>query len=299
MYPINRTIQKQARKGKRMNIRCDNPGFLHVLIDQEKQTGSATISRERFTLIELLVVIAIIGILAALLLPALQSARESAKQALCLSNIKQLNLAAINYSTDYDDWINPCELEEPIAVALWGYSTNAENEAWWSDPGILGQYAGNNFPIVDYDNTDAHLPRRDMVFICPSEKRKQQYAPNYYLGSIGINMRITGSIIAPSTANGWEQLTKRSKIRKPTKTVFFVDNYTTRFHPGFGNSPPTYGNPDPTPQSNINFSQPLCPNNWVKRHNEGTNIGFLDGHAKYSPDLQKDAKSGKYFVTIK
>src|SRR6185369_9056268 len=55
-----------------------------------------------FTLIELLVVIAIIAILAAILFPVFAQARESARQAMCASNFRQLGLAMRMYVTDYD-----------------------------------------------------------------------------------------------------------------------------------------------------------------------------------------------------
>src|SRR5262245_7228566 len=60
--------------------------------------------RSCFTLIELLVVVAIIAVLAALLLPALQNAKERGKQTVCMSNLRQIHLMITSYAEDNNGW---------------------------------------------------------------------------------------------------------------------------------------------------------------------------------------------------
>ncbi len=76
--------------------------------------------RRNFTLIELLVVIAIIAILAAMLLPALNSARRKARTVQCLNQLKQIGLAATQYTNSYNDWY----------FSSSPYSTGSSNGVW-------------------------------------------------------------------------------------------------------------------------------------------------------------------------
>ncbi len=106
---------------------------------------------DSFTLIELLVVVAIIAALAAMLLPALRNARESAKRAACASNLRQIGWAVHMYADDWNGWL-PDETGNnsyfayggvPGMCGLWNRPLNkyvgASNEVWRcpSDAGYL------------------------------------------------------------------------------------------------------------------------------------------------------------------
>ena len=118
-------------------------------------------NRERrgFTLIELLVVIAIIAILAAILFPVFSKAREKARQASCLSNVKQMSLGAMMYAEDYDG----------VNVPPWAYIAGGTNV----DPSFLGPYAALYPTLVLWEQLVYPYTKSFAVCICPSSSYKE------------------------------------------------------------------------------------------------------------------------------
>src|SRR5262245_5331462 len=86
--------------------------------------------RRGFTLIELLVVIAIIAILAAILFPVFAQAREKARAATCVSNLKQLGLGMLMYAQDYDETIPQWKWDQSYASG--NVSKNNATSIWWN-----------------------------------------------------------------------------------------------------------------------------------------------------------------------
>lgn len=90
---------------------------------------------KKFTLVELLIVVAVIGILVSLLLPALKSARDKAKEIGCANNLKQQSVGLLNYANDFNGWLPPTRVDTASChYYFWG---NYINDNYLKSPGIF------------------------------------------------------------------------------------------------------------------------------------------------------------------
>jgi prepilin-type N-terminal cleavage/methylation domain-containing protein/prepilin-type processing-associated H-X9-DG protein len=162
------------------------------------------LNRRGFTLVELLVVIAIIGVLVALLLPAVQAAREAARRNTCKNNLKQLGLAALNYESS--------KKHLPPSVQF-DYATTPGSNIGWGVHGqlmpFMEQQAVSN--LIDlknpWDGQMAISNVRIASFQCPSDSRSEEVRdtgsgkPFLYPTNYGFNMG-TWMVYDPTTHTG-------------------------------------------------------------------------------------------------
>jgi prepilin-type N-terminal cleavage/methylation domain-containing protein/prepilin-type processing-associated H-X9-DG protein len=210
-------------------------------------------TRQAFTLIELLVVIAIIGILAGMLLPALNKAREKANAVNCVGNMHQWALALNMYNDDYTEYypfdgnnLSPCD--------------PANTNAWYN---VLTPYIGQPSLCTLYSNSKIPSFRSGRsIFVCPSATLKTvtptPTSPMFWYGT--------------STCLHQETLTsigfRRDRMVAPATTIVFVE----AAEDNFGESNGQYLTIVPSPGHGI-----------AARHSGGANFVLGDGHVEWIP----------------
>ncbi len=187
--------------------------------------------RRGFTLIELLVVIAIIGVLIALLLPAVQSAREAARRSQCVNNLKQMGLALHNYHSAVGTFPmgNARAFSDPGVVTDWGtFSAHAMLLPYLEQTQIFN---AANFDWNIWYNTGSRINLtvwniKATVFLCPSDPNAGKDHLNSYHGNFGTGTdpwaTRTNGVFAPRfTSYGIADITDGS-----SNTIAFVEALT-------------------------------------------------------------------------
>jgi prepilin-type N-terminal cleavage/methylation domain-containing protein/prepilin-type processing-associated H-X9-DG protein len=250
-----------------------------------------------FTLIELLVVIAIIAILAAILFPVFAQAREKARGASCLSNLKQIGTAMIMYTQDYDEnFVHYTEYCNRIPNPLKPNDPNHPNGVWQMWQAALDPYLKNW-----------------QVYTCPSDTYSSSKDPfvNFYDLSYGYNygylseLIVQGGAVAPATADPgcgasqWFQAHSQAFVQQPASIVMVADAGGKFFDSGGGSTLGSMVNPpDAWPSSEyfygpvqvgwgLNCQDYFQGSKWgdtdgfAWRHTNGGNVAMVDGHAKF------------------
>ncbi|WP_419647203.1 prepilin-type N-terminal cleavage/methylation domain-containing protein [Victivallis vadensis] len=211
----------------------------------------------KFTLIELLIVIAIIAILAAMLLPALNKARDKARMSACAGNLRQLTMMSIGYALDNG------EMQPPMR--------EANDKPWWHNMLLKYCYPGRGYSTtkdavfqINNKNDGNKEELRKVYFSCPAAAATGRmvtpsYARNFYLYLPG--------------SNQWFSAPQLTRGRYPAQTLFYADTIV---------------------KIAANYNQcdaNLSPAKVGGMHNGRVNVSWVDGHASVAliPQLTNDA----------
>lgn len=167
--------------------------------------SSQKCSLRSFTLIELLVVVAIIAILAGMLLPALNAAKEKARAIACVSNLKQIGQAMHSYTMDYHNWFPGGTSGDKIYEALAPYTGAAPEK----------------YKYKTWKNRK--------IWACPSDSYREttynslpQNQKYYVQGSYGFNYYTRNDLT--ETGIGAHCMEKFNMIRKPSEYIYGADS---------------------------------------------------------------------------
>jgi prepilin-type N-terminal cleavage/methylation domain-containing protein/prepilin-type processing-associated H-X9-DG protein len=262
-------------------------------------------SRSGFTLIELLVVIAIIAILAAILFPVFAQARESARRTSCLSNTKQIALAWVMYTQDYDEgvvWHNP--------DAMWGQNHQDASVFWFGRiyP-YVKEYAAYACPddsrsfdtkncqtYYEEQNGGGPQPVCDATQWGSSIQLGTGLNPVFFRNAYGQNEWI-GSPNGAGTGNYCGNVLKLAAAPYPASTTMVAEAAGVAYNDWDCGGTPAEGGGCGWGWSRIfynNSGWAVWSNDWANfdkyaaytRHQEGAVYAFMDGHAKYLHDKQ-------------